>query len=185
MVLCLCRMVCDCSFMFPLLYPCYYTCVSSTTQGKSMNPAGLSLLPTLGVAWKPTSVAQACIEIPKHSCTFFLESFSPPPGEVRISSGLQHNTPQRSHASTKMHCSLFLPTSVAERASCTRFPLKISHFHMTLEKDLAAFSGAGGRAEVTLPILCPSDLLDHQTCSPLPQGLHRWFCALETTLLLE
>lgn len=46
---------------------------------------------------------------------------------------------------------------------------------MTLEKDLAAFGGAGGRVEVVLPILCPSGLLDHPTCTPIPQGLDRWF----------
>lgn len=52
-----------------------------------MNPVGLSLLLTLGSAWKPTVVAQALIEITDHACTFSLERFSPPPGEVQALQG--------------------------------------------------------------------------------------------------
>lgn len=42
---------------------------------------------------------------------------------------------------------------------------------MTLGKDLTVLGGAGERVEVILPILCPSDLLDHLTRSPPSSGI--------------
>lgn len=67
-------------------------CVSSTTQLSSINPVEFILLLTLGITWQPTVMAQALIKITNHSWNFFLERFSPPPGDVQVSSGLQHMT---------------------------------------------------------------------------------------------